>query len=154
MELAVALELGADHYVRLPCGLTEIMLRIWALLRRVRLPSSPESKGPLSSGLLSINPSTCEVFLADQRVTLTPTECRLLHLLVRHRGIVVGNQTLAGGLSSGCADSPRLLKRHVQRLRRKLGDDAKEPSWIASIHGVGYRFIGPLGAQTSAPMPV
>ena len=53
MEVVAALELGADDYIRLPCNLTEIMMRIWALLRRFGL-RSPESEGALSSGRLSI----------------------------------------------------------------------------------------------------
>ena len=40
-------------------------------------------------------------------------------------------------------DSYGLVKKYVQRLRQKLGDDAREPFWIANVHGVGYRFIGP-----------
>ena len=104
---------------------------------------SSESEGALSSGRLSINPSTYEVFLADQRVNMTSTEFSLLHLLVRNRGTVVAHQTMERTLWPGPGDNSRLVKKYVQRLRRKLGDDPKEPSWIASIHGVGYRFIGP-----------
>ena len=68
MEVVAALGLGADDYVRLPCNLTEIMMRIWALLRRFGL-RSPGSEGALSNGRLPINPSTYEVYLGDQRVT-------------------------------------------------------------------------------------
>jgi two-component system KDP operon response regulator KdpE len=143
MEVITSLELGADDYVRLPCDLTEIMVRIWALLRRVGAHPSHESEGPLSSGRLFINPATYEVFLEKQRVSLTSTEFRLLHLLVKNRGTVVAHQTLERALWGDQVDSSRLVKKYVQRLRRKLGDDAREPLWIASIHGVGYRFIGP-----------
>ena len=154
MEVVTSLELGADDYVRLPCDLTEIMVRIWALLRRVGLRSSPESDGPLSSGRLSINPATYEVFLSQRRLTLTSNEFRLLHLLVRNRGTVVAHQTLERALWGGHVDSSRLVKKYVQRLRRKLGDDAREPSWIASVHGVGYRFIGPPPANPERLIPV
>lgn len=143
MEVVTSLELGADDYVRLPCDLTEIMVRIWALLRRVGVRPSHETEGPLSSGRLFINPATYEVFLEKQRITLTSTEFRLLHLLVKNRGTVVPHQTLERALWGDQVDSSRLVKKYVQRLRRKLGDDAREPLWIASIHGVGYRFIGP-----------
>jgi DNA-binding response OmpR family regulator len=102
-----------------------------------------ESEGPLSSGKLFINPATYEVYLGEERVTLTSTEFRLLHLLVKNRGMVVAHQTLERALWGEDVDSSRLVKKYVQRLRRKLGDDAREPQWIASVHGVGYRFIGP-----------
>lgn len=143
MEVVTALELGADDYVRLPCDLTEIMVRIWALLRRVGVRPVHESEGPLSSGRLFLNPATYEVFLGEQRVTLTSTEFRLLHLLIKNRGTVVAHQTLERALWGEHVDSSRLVKKYVQRLRRKLEDDAREPLWIASVHGVGYRFIGP-----------
>jgi DNA-binding response OmpR family regulator len=150
MEVVTSLELGADDYVRMPCDLTEIMVRIWALLRRVGVRPVRESEGPLSSGKLFINPATYEVYLGEERVTLTSTEFRLLHLLVKNRGMVVAHQTLERALWGEDVDSSRLVKKYVQRLRRKLGDDAREPQWIASVHGVGYRFIGPpKGTQPS-----
>ena len=151
MEVVTSLEVGADDYVRLPCDLTEIMVRIWALLRRVGLAAEPDTDGPIASGRLVINPSTYEVFMNNRRVVLTSTEFRLLHLLLRNRGTVVAHQTLERALWGGYMDSSRLVKKYVQRLRRKLGDHAREPVWIASVHGVGYRFIGPpLGSQ---PVP-
>lgn len=154
MEVVTSLEVGADDYVRLPCDLTEIMVRIWALLRRVGLRTEPETDGPVSSGRLVISPSTYEVFMDDRRVVLTSTEFRLLHLLVKNRGTVVAHQTLERALWGGYMDSSRLVKKYVQRLRRKLGDHAREPIWIASVHGVGYRFIGPPLATKNLPQPV
>jgi DNA-binding response OmpR family regulator len=142
MEVVTSLELGADDYVRLPCDLTEIMVRIWALLRRVGIRPTHESEGPLSSGRLFINPATYEVFLGEQRVTLTSTEFRLLHLLVKNWGMVVAHQMLERALWGEHVDSSRLVKKYVQRLRRKLGDDARGPVWIASVHGVGTGSLG------------
>ena len=152
MEVVTSLELGADDYVRLPCDLTEIMVRIWALLRRMGTRPAAESDSPIRSGKLFINPATYEVFLEEQRKTLTSTEFRLLHLLVKNRGTVVAHQTLERALWGEHVDSSRLVKKYVQRLRRKLGDNAREPSWIASVHGVGYRFIGPapIGQESMA----
>ncbi len=154
MEVVTSMELGADDYVRLPCDLTEIMVRIWALMRRVGLRPSPDSDGPMSSGRLSINPATYEVFLSERRLTLTSTEFRLLHLLVKNRGTVVAHQTLERALWGGHVDSSRLVKKYVQRLRRKLGDHARESAWIASVHGVGYRFIGPPPSTQESLTPV
>ncbi len=150
MEVVTALELGADDYVRLPCDLAELMVRIWALLRRAGMRVKYESEGPLSSGQLLINPATYEVFLSDQRVTLTSTEFRLLYLLLKNKGIVVTRHTLEQSLWGNQVDSYGLVKKYVQRLRRKLGDNARDPFWIASIHGVGYRFIGPSAAPVAS----
>jgi two-component system KDP operon response regulator KdpE len=144
MEVITSLELGADDYVRLPGDLTEIMVRIWALLRRAGVRSFPHREGSFSSGRLSINPANYEVFRGDQRIYLTFTEFRLLHLLVKNRGTVVTHRTLERALWGEQVESSRLVKKYVQRLRQKLEDDAREPCWVASVHGVGYRFIGPL----------
>ncbi len=147
-EVVTALEAGADDYVRLPCDLTEIMIRIWALVRRAELQApiqapSDEAEGLLRSGPLSLDPTTYEVSLADDRLPLTATEFRLLHFLMKNRGAVVAHQTLARALWSGRMDSSKVAQKYVQRLRGKLDDDPREPHWIANVYGIGYRFIGP-----------
>jgi two-component system KDP operon response regulator KdpE len=144
-EVLTALELGADDYIRLPCDLTEIMARIWALVRRSGKEAyRADSESPvLISGRLLINTATYEVLLSDRQVNLTPTEFRLLSLLIKNRSVVMPHRALEDGLWGGQVDNSRLVKKYVQRLRRKLEDDARDPRWIASVHGVGYRFIGP-----------
>lgn len=143
MEVVTSLETGADEYVRLPCDLTELMVRIWALIRRAGIKLNIEGEGPLSSGQLFINPGTYEVFINQEKIVLTSTEFRLLHLLVKNRGTVVARRALEQSLWGDEVDSYGLVKKYVQRLRKKMGDNARDPIWIASIHGVGYRFIGP-----------
>ena len=142
-EAITSLESGADDYVRLPCDLTELATRIWALLRRAGSTLSEESGNRLTSGQLTVNPATYEAFIGEQRLSLTTTEFRMIHLLMKNWGIAVAHQTLAGTLGKGKGDSYGLVKRWVQRLRYKLGDDAKNPHWVANVHGIGYRFIGP-----------
>ena len=142
-EVVTALDMGADGYVRLPCELTEMMARIWALLRRVAGNTDYEGeRSPVRSGELLIKPATHEVFLDNRRVMLTPTEFRFLYLLVKNRGSVVSHQTVERTLWGEEAVGSVLAKKYVQRVREKLGDTAQNPSWIASVHGVGYRFVG------------
>ena len=143
-DAVTALEAGADDYVRLPCDLTEIMIRIWALVRRAELQApSDKVERPLRSGPLSVDPTTYKVSLANQRLPLTKMEFRLLHYLMKNRGAVVSHQTMERALWSGRMGSSKIAKKYVQRLRGKLDDDPRVPHWIASVHGVGYRFIGP-----------
>jgi len=153
MEVVTALETGADDYVRLPCDLTEMTTRVWALLRRVGYTKSHDLESPLRSGRLLVNPATYEVFLEGHRVMLTSTEFRLLYLLVRNRGTVVSHQAVERALWGDQTDSSGLVKKYVQRLRRKLLDDSREPRWIASVHGVGYRFIGPAPSPQEVGQP-
>ena len=153
-EIVTALELGADDYVRLPCDMTEMMARVWALLRRVGAIARQEEERPLRSGDLLVNPTTYEVFLGDRRVVLTSTEFRVLHLLVKNRGIVLSHQTLGSTLWGEDVDNSGLVKKYVQRVRRKLGDSLQEPRWIVSIHGTGYRFVGPTSDSQETAGPV
>ncbi len=150
-EVIAALESGADDYVRLPCNVTEMMARVWALLRRAGAIARQEEELPLRSGQLLLNPTTYEVFLGAQRVVLTSTEFRLLHLLLKNRGMVVSHQTLGHTLWGDEVDTSELVKKYVQRVRRKLEDTAKEPCWIVSVHGAGYRFIGPSDNSNANP---
>lgn len=143
-EAIRALELGADDYMRSPYGYVEMVARVVALMRRIQGGESlrnPES--PIFSGSLIINPATYEVSLDGQRLTVTNTEFKLLFLLVKNRGMVVHHRFLERALWGDRVDSAPLVKKYVQRLRKKLSDDAKNPHWIASVHGTGYRFVGP-----------
>ena len=97
----------------------------------------------LRSGPLSLDPTTYEASLDNQRLPLTATEFRVLHFLMKNRGAVVAHQTMERALWSGRMNSAKIAKKYVQRLRGKLADDPREPHWIASVYGVGYRFIGP-----------
>ncbi len=149
-DLIAALEYGADDYIKLPCSLTLLTTRIWVLFRNTGIGLCYDQQNPLQSGPLMINPATYEVFLEGNRLSLTSTEFRMLHLLVRNWGMVVSHKALESTLWGDQVDCASLVKKYVQRLRRKLDDDAREPVWIASIHGVGYRFIGPAPTSQDA----
>ena len=72
---------------------------------------------------------------------LTSTEFRLLHLLLDNRGNVVSHDFIARSLWGEQVDSSALVKKYIQRLRRKLDDDPQNPKWIANVYGVGYRIL-------------
>jgi len=143
MEAITSLESGADDYVRLPCDLSELTVRLWALIRRADSTDSFESEPPLNSGELMVDPSSHKAFLEGETLNLTSTEFKMLFLLVKNSGMVLSRQTMEGNLWSERRDSHGLVKKYIQRLRLKLRDDARQPSWIINVHGVGYRFVGP-----------
>ena len=157
MEAVAALESGADEYIRASCGLMELVARTVALLRRAQLFPSNEAASPASSGTLHLDPRTMEVSLAGSKLDLTPTEFRLLQALMRNRGSVVTRRFLEQNLWDSRSDAASLVKKYVQRLRMKLGDDSAAPSWIANVPGVGYRFVGPsedgIPGETGAAAP-
>jgi DNA-binding response OmpR family regulator len=143
VEAVTALSSGADAYIKLPCNLTELAMRIWAPMRRNGMTINQENGAPVRTGELLLNLATREAFLGTKPIHLTSTEFRLMHLLVKNSNSVVSHRTLESTLWGEDANAHGLAKKYVQRLRGKLGDNAKAPRWIACIHGFGYRFIGP-----------
>lgn len=143
-EATTALELGADDYVLFPCGLWQFAARVWAVLRRSGFePLRDEGRRFLISGRLFIDPKGYKVYLDGEKVHLTPTEFRLLYLLAKNHGSVVPHQVLENELWGDRVSMPQSAKKHIQRLRGKLEDNPVDPQWIASVYGIGYRFVGP-----------
>ena len=145
-----ALEAGADDYILASGQLTELVARIVALLRRVQAPGASATGSLLQSGDLLLNPGTYDVFLRGKRVNLTATEFNLLHLLIRNRGSVVRHQVVERTVWGNHADSATLVKKYVQRLRRKLEEASGEGhEFIRSVYSVGYLFVGQEKEQGS-----
>ena len=140
MEVVKALEGGADDFIRLPCNLTEFMARAVALVRRVGLTKQRSDETPIRCGELLINPATYEVYLGNSRLVLTPTEFKLLYLLAKNRHVTLTQEFIQRVIWSEDIEAGEALKKYIQRLRKKLGDDARNPTWIKTVHGVGYRF--------------
>ena len=149
-----ALELGADDYVRAPYSVGGLLARLLAVHRRCQAGGFPQSfEPPIQCGTLIINPATYEVSLEGRPIALTATEHRVLYLLVRNKGGVVTHRMIAQPIWGDRVDSRPLLKKYIQRIRRKLGDTSQNPIWIANVQGVGYKFIGPLVPIESAERP-
>jgi two-component system, OmpR family, alkaline phosphatase synthesis response regulator PhoP len=149
LQLITVLERGADDYIRLPCGLPEFMARVLAVLRRAGAQRFDQPEGTIVLGDLLINPASYEAFIGNHRLKLTVTEFRLLHTLARNHGRVVPHHTLEVTLWGDRWNGNVLVKKYVQRLRNKLAVNNPGKSYISSVHGIGYRFIGtnppPLG---------
>jgi len=131
------LALGADDYLTKPFSPQELTLRVAAVLRRLSAPAVA-SGSVLAEGPLTIDQAAHRVTLRGEEVVLTPTEYRLLEVLLERRGRV---QTRAQLLESVWSAQPDLQTRtvdmHVQRLRSKLGEAA---DLIETVRAFGYRF--------------
>ena len=149
MEVVKALEAGADEFIRMPCNLLEVVARVMALMRRVGRIREQTDGTVMSCGDLAINPSTREAFLGSARLPLTPTEFKLLYLLAKNRHVTLTQEFIQRIIWAGDVGAAAAVKKYIQRLRRKLGDDARNPTWIDTVHGVGYRFLSPA-ATTAA----
>lgn len=150
MDVVKAIELGADDYISMPCNLMIVVARMVALMRRVGLSKHKSDDGPIFCGELVINPATYEVFLGSVRLLLTPTEFRLLYLLAKNRHMTLSQDFIQRVIWAEDIEAGDTLKKYIQRLRRKLGDDARNPIWIKTVHGVGYRFSSPSPIPSEA----
>ena len=138
--IARVLELGAADYIVKPFSPTELVARIRAVLRRGAEPEQFEV------GDLSIRYGEREVSVAGRGADLTATEYELLRVLSLNAGRVVTTNSLLRQVwgRRGGGDSER-VRTYVKKLRRKLGDDAANPTYIFNKHGVGYRMAKPDG---------
>jgi two-component system, OmpR family, phosphate regulon response regulator PhoB len=135
------LQLGADDYVPKPFSPQELVLRVGAVLRRVRQQPVTEGGGRfLRVGPVSMDTGAAIARVDGQPLDLTPIEYRLLATLMERRGRVQSRRQLLQSVWDTTADiTTRTVDMHVQRLRRKLGPAA---AWVETVRGFGYRFRG------------
>ncbi len=135
VDIVVGLQLGADDYVTKPFSMSVLLARIAAVLRRSDGPAT--GKGVLSVGPIQIDQERHRVLVADEPVTLTPTEFRLLVAIVAAKGRVLNrNQLIDQALGMDAVVTDRTIDVHLAGLRRKLGDARK---YIGTVRGIGYR---------------
>ena len=155
VDKVVGLEVGADDYLTKPFSMRELMARVKAMLRRVRLDSeaqaardaSNERSGrPANQFLfdnLLIDLDRREVTYNDTVIHLKPKEFELLAFLAHNRGIVLSRDTIlerVWGWDYG--GGSRTVDVHIRWLREKIEDEPAHPNRIMTVRGVGYRFEG------------
>ena len=135
------LELGADDYISKPFSPQELVLRVRAVLRRSAPTATRESRGRvLRLGPFVVDPTAVHAEVEGRILELTPTEFKLLEVLMERRGRVQSRRKLLEIVWEVTANiSTRTVDMHVQRLRTKLGDHG---DWIETVRGFGYRFRG------------
>ena len=141
----LGLKVGADDYVAKPFLLEELILRIHGVFRRQDWYSSaPDEQEVFRFGGNEINFLTYEAKTGDRTIDLTEKECMLMKLLVERRNQVVSREEILERVwGYRFSTSSRTIDNFIVRLRRYFEPDPKDPQYIHSVRGVGYRFTSP-----------
>jgi len=146
----VGLEVGADDYLPKTFSTRELLARLRAVLRRTaRIPATGDAPAAeYVVGPLRVTPEARTAVLDDVPLTLTPVEFDLLASLAKARGRVKSREALLEEIRDRNYDVfDRSIDVHISALRKKLGDDAKNPRFIRTLRSAGYMLVNPADAD-------
>lgn len=151
----VGLEIGADDYLPKTFSPRELLARLRAVLRRTTVSQTISTSGTVTEitvGPLHIKLLTRAVTINDEPVVLTPVEYDLLVELAQARGRIKTREQLLSAIRDRNYDVfDRSIDVHISALRKKLGDDSKNPRLIRTVRSVGYSLVDPGVTTSSLP---
>ncbi len=140
VDRILGLEMGADDYVIKPFNPREVLARVKAIIRRTRPPADQSASDLLSVDDLVLDRAAHVVMRRGESIELTPSEFDILQLLMRHPGRAFSRtEIIELALGYEYAGLERTVDSHIKNLRRKLEDDPRQPAYIETVFGVGYR---------------
>ena len=149
VDKVVGLELGADDYITKPFDTKELLARIRAILRRFGRQEGRDRDGALRLGPLELDPDGYTVTKHGEPLELTPTEFKILALLMKRPGRAFTRTQISEAVSTGSHYlASRYIDVHISRLRAKVESDPREPRIIQTVPSVGYRAARPSAAAT------
>ncbi len=136
------LDLGADDYITKPFSNRELVSRIKAVLRRTEPETNNRKSEIVVDSELKIDFDQPKVFVRGHEVKLRPTEYRLLYQLVSNPGKLLTHETLLARVwGPEYRDEDQYVRLYITYLRQKIEKDPKNPKYILSERGLGYRFV-------------
>jgi len=140
-DLVKAFNLGVDDYITKPIHFPELVARVQAVLRRHSTNAKQDEKAVFHNEEIDLEWRSRQVWVRGQRVTLSPTEFRLLSCLIENRGWVVTHEELLRKVwGPNYLGDRSYVKLYVRYLREKIEAEPSKPKWILTERGVGYRF--------------
>jgi two-component system alkaline phosphatase synthesis response regulator PhoP len=139
-DKVLGLNIGADDYITKPFSIKELLARVNAVLRRSNENTKTLDRGIISIGNLEINLERHEVWKDGELVDLTLKEFELLRILAENKGKVLSRNTLLDMVwGYDFYGETRTVDVHVRNLRKKIEEDDRNPQYIETVRGVGYR---------------
>lgn len=140
IDKILGLELGADDYITKPFSIRELSARIKALLRRSNVKYDNDV---LKFGNIVLNLQTREVLKNGEKLEFTLKEFEVLKLLIQNKGKILTREILLDKIwGYEYVGETRTVDVHIRHIRKKVEEDDKNPLYIQTIRGVGYKFIG------------
>jgi DNA-binding response OmpR family regulator len=135
----IGLEIGADDYIVKPFSPREVVARVRTVLRRSTI--APEPPSLIALGALAIDPRKHEVQLHHRSIDLTPSEFNILLAMAAQPGRAFSRMELLDAAQGESYEGyERSVDVHIKNLRQKLGDEPRDPTYILTVYGVGYKF--------------
>ncbi len=142
IDKILGLELGADDYITKPFSIRELSARIKALLRRSNIKYDNEI---LRFGNVTLNLQTREVSKNGEKLDFTLKEFEVLKLLIKNKGKILTREILLDKIwGYEYVGETRTVDVHIRHIRKKIEENDKNPIYIQTIRGVGYKFIGDI----------
>ncbi len=139
----VGLEIGADDYMTKPFSLRELLARVRAMLRRTRMVATQPEEAVLKAGDIEVDITRRRASVSGRTLGLTAKEFDLLAFLAKNRGLVFSrDQLLEKVWGYDFAGDTRTVDVHIRWLRQKIEPDPKQPRYIITVRGVGYKLEG------------
>lgn len=140
-DKVTGLQLGADDYLPKPYDPKELYARIMSILRRYRKSKQPDE--PRIETEFTLDEDRHEITLKGEQLQLTPAEYEILSYMIKKHGYALSREEIINNIDSVHYDSgTKSIDVIIGRIRSKIGDNPKSPTYIHSIRGIGYKLLG------------